>query len=116
MKTKITFLATLFIFSISITSFSQAENFKLFNFDLGLLYAHTPSNNLNGIGLFMEPKFNITDNIATGIRLEGALSVGGDFSGDDGEVEISVSIINSLMLTGDYFFTTTNKRPFLKPL
>lgn len=60
-----------------------------------------------GLNLSVEPKYNITDNIAAGFKLEGALF----FASDDDDA--SLLTMTSYSLTGEYLFGTGKVRPYL---
>ncbi|WP_165921901.1 outer membrane beta-barrel protein [Natronoflexus pectinivorans] len=96
---------------VSVTSaFSQSELYKPFKVDVGFLYASPMGGDdvSGGIGFYIEPKYNYTDNIALGLKLEWAILGSSDVEGMD----VSVSGIGTYQLTGDYYFNTNRVRPF----
>lgn len=91
------------------TAFSQSQNYKPFKVDAGLLYAIPSGDGVkSGIGFYLEPKYNLTDNIAAGLKMEWALMGASDELGSD----VSISGIGSYQLTGDYYFGDKKVRPF----
>nr|WP_319400826.1 outer membrane beta-barrel protein [uncultured Carboxylicivirga sp.] len=88
---------------------AQSENYKAFKVDLGMLYG-LPSDGFDaGIGFYVEPKYNLTDNIALGLKMEWAV-LGAEES--DG-LSASISALGSYQVTGDYYFGTNKVRPFV---
>jgi outer membrane protein W len=66
-----------------------------------------------GIGAAIEPKYNLTDRISVGVRLEGAalvpesVSVGGD------SVSMGARAVSAYLAKADYYLTTSGVRPFV---
>jgi len=101
----------LLIFAIAFFSslFAQRAEYKAFKVDVGGLYAIPSGDGVKaGAGFYFEPKYNITDNIAAGLRMEWAMMGASDDLGDD----VSISSLGSYLLTGDYYFNTKKVRPF----
>ena len=102
------------IFSLSIalltsaTVIGQAENYGMIKVDLGALYALPGSDGLDGgVGIYIEPKFNITDNIAIGLKWESAfLAYVSTFGGS------KATTLRAIGITGDYYVGTNKFRPF----
>lgn len=88
---------------------AQSETYKLFKVDVGLGYGFGKA---KGVLIFAEPKFNLHDNFAAGLRFESALL--GSISSDDnsGYSSVDLSAISSYALTGDYYVGTNGFRPF----
>jgi len=107
MKKLLTLSLVLFItFSVAT---AQSENYKAFKVDLGVLYGiGTAEEFSGGIGFYLEPKYNVTDNIAVGLKWETAIIGGADLLGES----VSISAIGSYLLTGDYYFGDSGVRPF----
>ena len=90
-------------------SSAQSDSFKSFRVDFGLLLA-MPSGNLltddgNGLGLYLNPKIHITDNILLGAKLEGALI------GSDDDLSPHIPHLFSYAATFDYYFNSNT--PFV---
>lgn len=65
-----------------------------------------------GIGAVVEPKWNITDHIAAGVRLDGGVMGGGRFA-PEGTTSISLSAGAATLLKGEYSFFDEGVRPFV---
>ncbi len=77
----------LILLPLSFLSVSGQKN--TFNFDIGGLPSYTQSLDSWGMGLYLEPKFNITDNIAIGLKTDWFMSFGGDFD-SEGSVKFDI--------------------------
>ncbi len=105
---KILLIALVAVLGIAQAS-AQSENYKAFKVDVGMLYGLPSGEAFDaGIGFYLEPKYNVTDNIAVGLKMEWAVLGGSDELGSD----VSISAINTYQLTGDYYFNTNKVRPF----
>lgn len=66
-----------------------------------------------GVGAAVEPKYNLTDQLALGLRLEGAVlipesvSVGGD------SMSMGARALSAYLAKADYYLTTSRVRPFV---
>lgn len=106
-------LIAVFSIGIALHSHAQETTFKPFKVDLALGYAiPSGSGAKGGIIIAMEPKYALNDNIAVGLRLEGALMVRASIDASGEAVEGEAKYNGSYLLTGDYYFTTTTFRPF----
>jgi len=91
------------------TSFAQSSDYKAFKVDVGGLYAIPSGDGVKaGIGFYLEPKYNITNNIALGLKMEWA-AMGAE---EEEGMSVSVSTLGTYQLTGDYYFTDSKVRPF----
>ncbi len=90
---------------------TQAQNmYKPFKVDLGFLVGFPADELFNyGGGIYIEPKYNVHDNIAVGLRLEAAALATVDLENAEGEV----AAVSSYLLTGDYYLGTNTLRPFV---
>ncbi|MDJ1472004.1 hypothetical protein QNI19_07580 [Cytophagaceae bacterium DM2B3-1] len=86
---------------------AQSETYKLFKVDVGAGYGFGKA---KGVLFYAEPKFNLHDNFAAGLRFEGAIL--GNVSGNDQYASADISAIGSYALTGDYYVGTNGFRPF----
>ncbi|MCT4586195.1 MAG: outer membrane beta-barrel protein [Carboxylicivirga sp.] len=96
---------------------AQSENYKAFKVDLGLLYAVPGGDGAKGgAGLYIEPKYNVTDNIALGLKMEWAAMTAGQIKTDaQGALTTSsfdATTLGTYQLTGDYYFGDSKVRPF----
>ncbi|MEA5461055.1 hypothetical protein VB796_18480 [Arcicella sp. LKC2W] len=110
MKRIYTILTMITLFSGS--CFAQSQNYKAFKVEFLPGYA-LPISSVGGIKggfcLSLEPKYNINDNIAVGIKIEGAaVAIVTNTNSNDG----IVSLISSYSLTGEYYLGESGVRPF----
>ena len=93
---------------------ANAQDFKAFRVDLGLGYA-IPKDG-GGVILSVEPKYAVIPNVAVGLRFELAGMAQATYEVVNGQVtkdgSASVKLNGSYLLTGDYYFTNNNFRPF----
>lgn len=96
------------------TAKSQSTNYKAFKVDVMFGYA-TPSGSSGGVKagatFTIEPHYRITNDIALGLRLEGA-ALGYEIKNSDGSSDAKVSLLNSYCATGEYYFMKGSFRPF----
>jgi outer membrane protein X len=86
---------------------AQSQDFKPFRVDGGLGYGLPFGDTYDGGVLFyLEPKYEIGNKIAFGLRWEGTLFAGASEYGGD------VNLSSGYLLTGDYYFNTNKFRPF----
>lgn len=104
--------------SAAAPALAQATSYQPVRVDLTLYGAHASADTTSwGAGLAVEPKYNVTDQLAVGLRFDAAGFVTQDVRVDAGTSETSVSqgarAVTSFLLKGDYYFTTTYARPFV---
>lgn len=92
-----------------------SRDFKPFKVGLGIGYAVPGAGDGAGGGLlaYLEPAYRATDQVAVGLRLEGAFIVRGVEGVTDREVEGDASTIASYTLNGQYYFSDEKVRPFV---
>ncbi|MBS2210350.1 outer membrane beta-barrel protein [Carboxylicivirga mesophila] len=87
---------------------AQSENYKAFKVDVGTLYAIPGAEEMaSGLGFYIEPKYNMTDNLALGLKMEWAIMGAAD------EYDVDISALGTYQLTGDYYFGDSKVRPFV---
>jgi hypothetical protein len=96
---------------------SDDRVFKPFKFDLSLGAAIPQGPGSKGGGLIsVEPKYAVADQFWVGLRVEVAAMVR-DFTEYDGygnsSTSTKVSASGSYVVTGDFYFTTSDFRPFI---
>ena len=107
MKKVSAFLLCLVAFSAS------AQEFKPFKVNLSVGYAKPLGAGASGgVLLALEPKYSFTDNLEVGLRLESAI-VARAFSFNNQTGDAEVKGLGSYLLTGNYFFSTENFRPYV---
>jgi outer membrane protein W len=99
--------------AILFTASSQSESYKAFKVDVGFGYAIPSggSGTKGGISFTIEPHYRLTDEIAVGVRFEGA-AIGVVTEDANGESNVDVSLLNSYCATGEYYFKKSGFRPF----
>jgi len=98
---------------LSLGGSSQASNNAFFNFDLGISIPRSPADKAGGFGLYIEPKFNVTNHVAAGFKLEGMIIFGSKVAGlSYAGAKITMGAMSSMALTGDYIFLEESFRPF----
>lgn len=114
-------LLTFLTLTLSITVFAQdrfeiEHHYKPFKVDAGMGYARPAGKGAKaGVLLYMEPKVNLLDRLAVGIRTEATAMARGnidrngtEFTGT-GEAGLSLSFLG----TADYYFTNRLVRPYI---
>jgi len=93
------------------------DNDRVFNpwkVDLSLGGAIPQGQGAKGGVLFaLEPKYAVVDQFWVGLRLETAVMARSFVYSDGSSSSTSVSASGSYLATGDFYFTTTNFRPFI---
>lgn len=109
------FLLTLLIPFFSLSAFAQSKMYKPFEVDLGLSIAFPLNEDLKiGAGGYIEPKYNVHDQVAIGAKMEMVLIASDALVTINGDVvEVNVSGVTSFLGTADYYLTTTTLRPFI---
>lgn len=99
------------VFVLSFSAKAQSENYHAFKVDLALGYAQPTGDGVkSGVSLSLEPKYNINDQIAIGLKLETSL-LSALTNTQNGTY--SAAAVGSYVLTGDYYFLESMVRPFL---
>jgi hypothetical protein len=65
-----------------------------------------------GVGAVLEPKWNITDSIAAGLRLDGGVTFGGRIA-PEGTSSFALGASAATLLKGEYLFFDSGVRPFV---
>jgi len=98
--------------SLLVTSIGYAQDYKKFKVGLGLGYAAASGNGAGGgVIVTVEPAYRLQDNLSIGLRLESALITRG-YSESFTGASLDVAGIGSYTLNGQYYFGTTDFRPF----
>ena len=92
-----------------------AREFKPFKVGIGVGYAVPGAGEGAGGGFlaFLEPAYRATDQVAVGLRLEGAFMVRGVEGVTDQDVKGDASSVASYSLNSQYYFNNNNVRPFV---
>ncbi|CCG99727.1 hypothetical protein FAES_1717 [Fibrella aestuarina BUZ 2] len=95
----------------ALTGFAQSENYRAFKVDITTGYSKSSQSgtgNNGGINFSIEPKYNITDNIAVGVKVEGAVLASAESSGIT-----ALAIVRATQLTGEYYVGESTVRPYV---
>jgi hypothetical protein len=90
---------------------AQARHYGLVRTDGGVTGSYGPSYGRAGFGGLFELKLNVHDQIAIGVRLDGQVMFGGNIQPDGQKVAVSLGVVASTLLKGEYFLTTSTVRP-----
>jgi hypothetical protein len=96
---------------------AQAPSYQPIRFDVTVYGGYAPADaNAYGGGLVLEPKYNLLDQLAVGLRLEWGAFVTQDIRADGGtgqaEISQSARAVGAYLAKADWFFTTSGVRPF----
>jgi hypothetical protein len=114
---KVLFVLAIFLLAISAKTIAQKEGgeFKPFKVDVSGGYALPigGSGSKGGALFVVEPKYAVIPQLSVGLRLEAAITVAGvDVSTGTYNSTASAKAAASYLLTGDYYFTNEDLRPF----
>jgi hypothetical protein len=105
------------LFLVNNIAYSQSKNYSIFRMEITPHVTYIPGAFSGwGGGIALEPKINVTDNIAVGMRFAETFFGGrnGITAGSNGaSVHIGFSYMSSYGIVGEYFFTTTKARPYV---
>ncbi len=106
------------LLSLAPAARAQAPNYQLVRVDLTVYGAYASADAISwGGGLALEPKINVTDHLATGLRLEAAgfvtQKVAVSSSGTAADVSQGGRAVTTVLAKADYYLTTSTVRPFL---
>lgn len=107
------FFLTLFIAAASLGVKAQDGEFKPFRVGFDFGYAIPSGDGAKGGVIFaLEPKYALSDKLALGLRMEGALTVRASVDSEGFLDEAEAKLSSSYLLTSDYYFNTNSFRPF----
>lgn len=92
---------------------AQARSYELIRVDSGVSGTYASSFGRGGFGAVVEPKLMVHDQIAAGLRLEGAVMFGGSIDTGSDDVSMDMAAVAAVMAKGEYFLTTGGARPFV---
>lgn len=98
---------------------AQATSYQSIRVDLTVYGAYASADaNAYGFGASIEPKYNLSDNLSLGLRLEAAAFVTQSVNvGQAGSQQVSLSqgarAVTAFLVKADWYFTTTTVRPFV---
>jgi outer membrane protein W len=95
-------------------AFALSENYQPIRVDTGITFLSGSADIAEyGIGASVEPKLNVTDHFAVGLRLEGAALVPESVSVGPDNVSMGVRAVSAYLAKADYYLTTSSVRPFV---
>jgi hypothetical protein len=97
---------------------AQAPSYQPIRFDLTVYGGYAPADAAAyGGGIVLEPKYNLLDQLAIGLRLEaGAFatqSVSSSSAGGQVDVSQSARAVSAFLAKADWYVTTSSVRPFV---
>lgn len=111
-------LAALAILGAAPAARAQAQSYQAIRVDLTFYAAYAAADATSwGGGVALEPKFNATDHLSVGLRLEGAGFVTQEVKVSSGGTSSNVSQgargVAAFLAKADYYLTESTVRPFL---
>lgn len=111
-------LAALSLLAAAPLARAQAQSYSPVRVDLTVFAAYAPADATAwGGGVALEPKFNFTDHLAAGLRLEASGFVTQDVRVASGSSSANVSqgarAVTAILAKADYYLTTSWARPFV---
>ena len=99
--------------SCALLAKAQSSTYHAFKVDVGFGYAipASGSGTKAGVTFTVEPHYRVTDDLAVGLRFEGAGL--GNEDQTDGDTHVKVSFLTSYCATGEYYLMEGGFRPFL---
>lgn len=111
-------LAVLTLLAAAPAALAQAQSYSPIRVDTTFFVGYAPADaNAYGFGVAIEPKFNVTDQLAAGLRLEGSgfvtqeVRVGA--ATNQAKVSQGARAVTAVSAKGDYYLTTSWARPFV---
>jgi outer membrane protein X len=104
------------VIGFSVAAKAQSATYHNFKVDIGIGYAiPSESSGTNGtkagVTFTVQPHYRLSDDLAVGLRFEGAAL--GDKNENDGGNHVKISVLVSYCATGEYYFTQKGIRPFV---
>ena len=105
-----------FAIGFGVSAKAQSVTYHNFKVDIGIGYAipseSTGTNGTKaGVTFTVQPHYRLSDDIALGLRIEGAAL--GDKNETDGSTHVKISVLTSYCATGEYYLTEKGVRPFV---
>lgn len=110
------FLLLALAIGFCVTAKAQSATYHNFKVDIGIGYAKpSESSGTNGtkagVTFTIQPHYRLSDDIALGLRIEGAAL--GDKNQTNGSTNVKISVLTSYCATGEYYLTDKGVRPFV---
>jgi len=108
----LTFLGFALLSKAQSTTTAPADTYHTFKFDIGLGYAiptgATGSGTKAGVTFTLQPHYRLNDDLAIGLRFEGA-----GLGYEDNLGKTKISLLESYCATGEYYLMPAGFRPFV---
>lgn len=99
----------LFVLITGQIAFSQSANYGRFKGDITAGYSYPTDLDIKfGFNFSLEPKYNVTDNFAMGLKMEAAVFLGDSYDGGT-----SAITTRSYTVVGEYYFNQKRVRPYV---
>ncbi len=107
-------LAALAVLAAATPALATSESYQPIRVDVSfnLVYGDADVREY-GVGGAVEPKFNLTDRLAIGVRLEGAALIPESVSMDGDSVSMGARALSAYLAKAEYYLTTSDVRPFV---
>jgi outer membrane protein X len=100
--------------AVATPALATSENYQPIRVDTGIAFLYGPADVAEyGIGGYVEPKFNVTDRLAVGLRFGGAALFPESISVGSENMSMGARAISTVMAKADFFLTTSSVRPFV---
>lgn len=93
------------------TAAAEVESYEELRVDSGLTGTYVSASGRGGFGAMVEPKLYVHDNIAVGVRFEGAVMFGGEIGNDSTSIDLGA--VGAFLAKGEYLLGTASVRPFV---
>jgi hypothetical protein len=117
-RTILPYLLVLASLALPSSTLAQAASYQPIRFDITFYGGYAPADAAAyGGGLVLEPKYNLLDQLAIGLRLEGGAfatqTVKTSAAAGQAEVSQSARAITAYLVKADWYLTTSSVRPFV---
>jgi hypothetical protein len=107
-------LAVLALAAAAPSTLAQAPSYQPIRVDLTVYGAYAAGATRSfGIGAALEPKYNLTDQLAVGLRFEGTAIISEDVGVGAQSVSMGARAVSTFLAKADYYLTTSSVRPFV---
>ncbi len=104
--------ATVFLLSMNMPLYSQDMDSDPFRINCGFAFDFPTYNNAsNGYGFYVEPRFNVNENLSLGFKFEDDIIGSGNVNYNSANV--TPTRIVPVLMTGNYYFSSGFVRPFI---
>lgn len=90
---------------------AEPDTYEELRIDSGLTGTYVSASGRGGFGGMVEPKLYVHDNVAVGVRFEGAVMFGGEIGNDSTTIDLGA--VGAFLAKGEYLLGTASVRPFV---